>query len=46
MSLCFNISMHILHTVLYTFSVLVDKENFFNNQELLGHFPYSPDLNL
>ena len=30
-----NISMHILHTVLYTFSKVLDKENLFNNQELL-----------
>ena len=29
-----NISWHILHTVLYTFSWAVDKEDLFENQEL------------
>ena len=34
-SYCFpNISLHILHSVLYTFAG-ADKENLFNNQELL-----------
>ena len=30
-----NISLHILHTTPYTFSYGSDKENLFNNQELL-----------
>ena len=30
-----NISIHILHTIRYTFSQGADKENLFNNQELL-----------
>ena len=30
-----NISVYILHTVLYTFPKVLDKENLFNNQELL-----------
>ena len=30
-----NISMHILHTVLYTFPKVLDKENLSNKQELL-----------
>ena len=46
-----NISMHILHTVLYTFpcrNVVTYRVNLFNNQEvfLVGdHFLYSHDLN-
>ena len=30
-----NISMYFLHTVFYTFPKGADKENLFNNQELL-----------
>ena len=40
--------MHILHTVLNTFSLGADKENLFNNlvraSIIGGHFPFSCDL--
>ena len=38
-----KLSMHILHTVLYTFSV-ADRENLFNNQEPGDLFLYSHNL--
>ena len=44
-----KISMHILHTVLYTFPLGTDKENLLENQELLygvsDHFLHSHGLN-
>ena len=47
-----NISMHILHTILYTFPKVLKREKLFNNQELLllvvvdDHFLYFPDRNV
>ena len=45
-----KISMHILHTVLYTFPLGTDEENLLENQELLygvsDHFLHSHGLNV
>ena len=47
-----NISIHILHTILYTFPKVLKREKLFNNQELpllmvVGdHFLYFPDRNV
>ena len=42
-----NVSMHILHTVLYTFLEGADKENMFHNQKLFNLvILYSRNLNV
>ena len=42
-----NISMHILHTVLYTFPKVLTRRIYLTNKSLVGdHFLYSHDLNV